>query len=54
MKAKYNMIIIIVGNSVAYIRQIGNNKVKLLTEYENRTQKVLLYYTRHIDAWEKV
>jgi hypothetical protein len=30
-----------VGISVAYNFQTGNNKTKLLTEYENVTQKVL-------------
>jgi hypothetical protein len=32
---------IIVGVSVAYNFQTGNNKIKLLTEYESVTQKVL-------------
>jgi hypothetical protein len=34
-------IYIIVGFSVAYNFQTGNNKIKLLTEYEGVTQKVL-------------
>jgi hypothetical protein len=33
---------IIVGVSVAYNFQIGNNKIKLFTEYESVTQNVLL------------
>jgi hypothetical protein len=33
---------IIVGISVAYNFQIGNNKIKLLKEYENVTQKFLV------------
>jgi hypothetical protein len=32
---------IIVGVSLAYIFQTGNNNIKLLTEYESATQKVL-------------
>jgi hypothetical protein len=31
---------LLVGVSVAYNFQIGNNKIKLLTQYENVTQKV--------------
>jgi hypothetical protein len=34
---------IIVGVSMAYNFEIVNKKIKLLTEYENVTQKVLLY-----------
>jgi hypothetical protein len=33
---------IIVGVCVAYNVQTGNNKIKLLREYENVTQKVVL------------
>jgi hypothetical protein len=35
------VILNIVGVSVAYNFQTGNNKIKLLTEYESVTQKVL-------------
>jgi hypothetical protein len=34
---------IIVGVSVPYNIQTGDNKITLLTEYENATQKVLLF-----------
>jgi hypothetical protein len=33
---------VIVGTFVSYNFQIGNNKIKLLTEYENVSQKVVL------------